>query len=189
MRGVALVLAFLGAPVAAPAPLPAPPSEPTEALAHSGEAVIGAPLPWFAGWSPTGEVINRSKLLQDNASGHVIVLFATWCKPCEAGLRVLAAARPKLDAAGLKLLLVDVGEPAEVVTPFLAARGLGDVPAMLDPFSRAAQTLGAVNSTADGKQETSLPRTVVVDAPGNVQAIFGREGPDYVERVLGAGAR
>ncbi len=162
------------------APLPAAAAE-TERLTRSGAAVVGAQAPWFAGWTPAGQVLNRTAVLAQPGARHVVVLFATWCRPCEVGLRALAAARGALAAAGLSLTLVAVSEPPEVVTPWLAARGLAGVPVLLDKFGAAAQALAGRGAAGE---TIALPRTILMDRAGTVRAIFGREGPDYVPALL-----
>lgn len=174
------LLLALGAPGAAP---PAAPAS-TVSLDRLGPVAVGAPAPWFAGWTLDDTVINRTRVVDKAAKtqrGVALVFFATWCKPCVRGLDALAAARARLDAAGVTLLLVDFREEAATVRPFLAARGLGDAAVLLDKFGRAATAFGV----SDGRS-ARLPRTVVLDAQGVVRGIFAAEGPDYVERVLGA---
>jgi hypothetical protein len=148
-----------------------------------GPPTVGVPAPWFAGWTPADGILNRTRLLQRPGTLHVLVLFATTCAPCEAGLKALAARRADLAAAHVDLVLVAVGEQAEVVSPWLARRGLGDATVLLDPFSRAALALGAIEIAGD-RQLVRLPRTVVLDGEGIVRAVFAEEGADYADRVL-----
>lgn len=158
---------------------------PSQLLEVSGEAKVGAPAPWFAGWTAEQRVINRTRILETPAAGHVLVLFATWCVPCEAGLKQLAAAEDQLKVRGAKPWLVAIGQRPAEVRPWLAARGLKDWPVLYDRFGRVAQTLGA-QVEKDGKQVTQLPRTVVMGADGVVRLLVGTEGPDYVELLLRA---
>ena len=56
-----------------------------------GQLKVGAPIPWFAAWTPTNGVFNRRKLKRVQPKlGHVIVFFATWCSECRPGLDELA---------------------------------------------------------------------------------------------------
>ncbi|MCB9547888.1 MAG: redoxin domain-containing protein [Myxococcales bacterium] len=145
--------------------------------------VVGAPVPWFAGWTADDQVLNRTALLKRaDARGFVVVVVATWCAPCAAGLRRLAAARARLADAGLQLVLIAHREHPAVVQPWLAAQGVApEVPVIYDRFGRASASLGA-----ERDQRVTLPRTVVFDAAGVVRAVLGVEGADYEERVLGA---
>lgn len=169
-----LIMALALAPASASA------VEKTRQLQQSGDAVVGAPVPWFAGWTPDNRVLNRTKLLERPAAAHAIVLFATTCKPCEAGLRLLAEHRADLEASSIHLVLVAIGEPADVVRPWLATRGLTDATLVLDKFGRMARTLGAT-VTENGRQITRLPRTIVIDPEGVVRAILAEEGEDYLD--------
>lgn len=159
----------------------APPQ--TVELTEAGPARVGALVPWFAGWTPDDQILNRSKVLAEQPPGTravVVVVFATWCQPCAVGLEVLAGAREKLAAHGITLLLVAWRQEADVVQPWLRARGLDPkTPLILDRFGRAAAALGA--EVAD---KATLPRTVVLGPDGTVRAIFGAEGPDYLDRIV-----
>lgn len=160
------------------------PPAPSEQLDHSGEARVGSPAPWFAGWTLDNRILNRRHLLgAKGVEATVLVFFATWCKPCEAGLSALRDARPRLDAAGVRIVLVDLREEAAAVRPWLAARKLDGFDIVLDRFGKAAQTFGA-SSIEGGVERTQLPRTISMDASGVVRLIVGREGPDFVDAVL-----
>ena len=151
----------------------------------------GAPLPWFSGWTADDRVVNRTRLFEERRRPLAIVLFATWCRPCEAELRALGAARQRLAEAGLDVLLVDVGEPTAPAPAWLAERGLSDVPVIVDRFGQIGRALGAVaEATADagagGREETTLPRTVVAGADDVVLDVFGADGGEPVSRLLRA---
>ncbi len=170
-----------------------PPAKPaatttTESLEKSGPLVVGTEAPWFSGWTPDDQVINRDRLLKAAPNGVALVVFATWCAPCVEGLKRLAAGRDALEAAGVRPVLVAYREEAEVVTPWLAARGWKDTTVLIDRFGVAATALGVVTQSKEGER-ARLPRTVVVSGDGTVRAIFGREGDDYVERIVAAVGR
>ncbi|MCB9540710.1 MAG: TlpA family protein disulfide reductase [Myxococcales bacterium] len=160
---------------------------PSALLDTTGPVKVGDPAPWFAGWTARDQVFNRTRLLATpGVRGHVIVFFATWCKPCEDGLKQLAAARPRIEAAGLTVTLVDYGEEASVGAPWLGARGLGDVRTLYDRYGTVAFAFGVEHRADGGARRARLPRTVVLDAAGTVRRIVGREGEDYVERLIDA---
>ena len=154
----------------------------TESLETSGEARVGAAAPWFAGWTPSGRVFNRTAMLNSKARGYIVILAASWCAPCEVGMKLLAAERPALSREGVQLVVIAVSDEGAKVRAWLAGHGMSDVDVILDDFGRVAETLGA-RASVGNRSETSLPRTLVLDAQGNVRAIFGREGPDFVERL------
>ncbi len=158
----------------------------TEALPKAGPAVVGSEAPWFSGWTPENQVLNRDTLSArfPEARGFALVVFQTTCKPCEKGLLAMRDGAAKLDAAKVEPVLVALREEAKVVQPWLKARGLGGQVLVLDRFGVATAALGA---TARGRKGTAvLPHTVVMDAQRVVRAIFGTEGSDYIERVIAA---
>ncbi|MGK0361403.1 MAG: peroxiredoxin [Bradymonadia bacterium] len=155
----------------------------TATLPRMGGIEVGKPAPWFAGWTLDDRVLNRTRLLATTPTArvHALVFFATWCRPCLKGLTGIAAARARLDAAGVRVVLVDFREDAEAVKPFLKAHGLQGLPVIVDKFGAVAQAFGA----SDGKT-ARLPRTVLLDAQGVVRGILAAEGADYVERLIKA---
>jgi thiol-disulfide isomerase/thioredoxin len=176
LTALALALAVLLAPPAAPI---------------SGPPKLGEALPWISGWTPDDRVLNRTRLFEERRRPLAIVLFATWCGPCEAELRALGAARKRLEKAGLDLLLVDVAEPAAPPAQWLADRGVAGVPLLVDGFGQVGRALGAVTAAgadagpdAGGREQTTLPRTIVVDANGLVVDVFGGDGGEPVSRLL-----
>lgn len=158
----------------------------TEALPQSGPVQVGKQVPWFSGWTPDNRVLNRTRLLKDaDARAFVLVLFARWCKPCERGLKMIAKRRADLKNAGIRLVLVGYQEDPAKVMPWLKARGLQGERLLIDRFGVATAALGGVQKT-ESEQTATLPRTVVMTREGKVVAIFGKEGPDYVDRILAA---
>ncbi len=157
----------------------------TESLERSGPLVVGEAVPWFSGWTPDDRVLNRDRLLSTAPGGVALVVFATWCAPCAKGLDRLAAGRAKLEAANVRPVLVAYREEADVVLPWLAKRGWAGATLLVDRFGVTATALGVVTRTKDG-EKARLPRTVVLAADGEVRAILGREGDDYVDRIVEA---
>lgn len=171
--------------IALAAPPIAPQSAPgsTVALTQMGPTEVGKPAPWFAGWTLDDAVLNRTRLLaaKPPPSAHALVFFATWCRPCLTGLKAIAAAQPQLEAAGVRVVLVDFREDAETVRPFLKEHGLQGLLVIVDKFGAVAKAFGAT----DGKT-ARLPRTVILDAAGVVRGIFAAEGDDYIQRLTAA---
>lgn len=158
----------------------------SQLIEDAGKTRVGHALPWFGGWSVDGKVLNRRNLLGSQPEGgRLIVFFATWCKPCEAGLLELVRARGQLEKAGVQLLLINFREESAKVVPWLRARSLGDAPVLLDQFGYTARDLAGVGGDAG----SALPRTLVVGPDGRVRRIIGREGGDYVDLILRAARR
>lgn len=131
----------------------------------------GAPLPWFAGWTADEAVYNRTRLLEGDAEGHVLLLVATWCGPCGDGLEALAKQRDALADAKLRIVLVACGETPAKVEPWLAKHGWPAATVVYDRFGQIARDLGA-EKVADGRTTLALPRAVLTDRKGTVLGIF-----------------
>ena len=178
---VTLGLCALHAPGAGAQP---PPASLTERLDSCGPVRVGGPAPEFGGWSVDGHVVTLRRLLHASgrkpSAGLVLSFFATWCKPCKAGLPLLASLAPGLGERGVSVLLVAVGEDAGQVRPFLAGLGVG-LPALEDKFGKVAERYGV-----GGAEGGVLPRTFVLDGQGRVRAILGREGTDFGAALLAA---
>lgn len=150
----------------------------TESLNRSGDAAVSRPAPWLAGWTLDDQVWNLRKAFADTTSQRVaLVFFATWCAPCRQGIERLSARAADLRAAGVKVILVDFQEEAEKVRRFVGAAP--PFPVVLDRFGATEKSY-----LRTGDEPVRLPRTVLIGRDGNVQAIFGSEGEDYVDRIL-----
>jgi peroxiredoxin len=140
-RGAALALvalAALGAPAAAGAE-----HEPLRFFDLDGAPVEVAP--------PAGD------------AAVVVHYWATWCPQCGPELAGLAAAAQACAGTAVRVLAVDVDEPAERVRAFLAEHGLALEP-LLDPGGRSWRRTGGrelpVNLiwTARGRSHAFGPR-------------------------------
>lgn len=74
-------------------------------LQESGDAKVGALMPWVAGWDLTEHPINLNMILNQNRKGYVMMLCATWCSSCKEGLRMLINARHQLEIEGIQMIL------------------------------------------------------------------------------------
>ncbi len=150
----------------------------TESLVSSGSATVGAAAPWLAGWTLGDQVWNLRKAFADTSTDRVaLVFFATWCAPCKQGVMQLTDRAADLKAGGVSVVLVDYQEDAARVRGFL-----GDNPAfpvVLDRFGASEQSYLRTND-----EQARLPRTVLIGRDMKVEAIFGSEGGDYVDRLL-----
>ena len=159
----------------------------TVRLSNSGQAVVGRPAPWFAGWTldEPPRVVNLEKLRRESpARAYLLVFFATQCREgCIPGLRQLAASRDRLQKLGVKLVLVNYRDEAPTARPFLQELGLAGELALEDRQGANARAFGVEQDHENG-QIGHLPRTVLLDAQGLVLAILAEEGPDYLQVIL-----
>ena len=165
------------------------PPKPTVEVEAYGQARKGAKAPHLAAplLSPSGQYFNAAKHYEaqralDGKQATVFVFFATYCKPCLAGIKALAQEAPALKAAGISVVLHNSMETAETITPWLKTHGVPSTfKVILDEFGGDCEAFGCKSGT-----ELRLPLSVVVDEAGVTQAIFLQEGPDFVDRVLTA---
>lgn len=77
------------------------------------------------------------------ADGEAVVLhyWATWCPSCKTELGALASAAHACEGTGVRVLAVDVGEPAETVRRYLAGHALA-LPVVRDPDGRSWRGAG-----------------------------------------------
>ena len=122
------------------------------------QAALRQPMPAIAVLDASGTTISS-----DTMTGRpvIYVLWASWCPPCRAELPVLQALAPQLSEAGIRLVLVNQGEDAQEVIPWLAARHI-TMPAWFDAQSAFATAL----------QAHDLPSMVFVNGDGNVDFIY-----------------
>lgn len=101
----------------------------------------------------------RTEPLQVALSGSVTVidLWATWCTACERERPKLERLSAAYGAQGLRVIGLNVGEPASVVSAYLGENRVS-YPIYLDPEFRVADALG----------EKRLPTILVVDPSGRI---------------------
>jgi len=102
--------------------------------------------------------------LGDHVGKVVLVNFwATWCPPCVEEIPSLQRLYRQLQAQGLEILAVDVGESAEKMRAFLADKPI-DFPVLMDSRGEALQRWGIY----------AFPTTLVLDRQHRIRyAVFG----------------
>ncbi len=111
----------------------------------------------------------------DQMLGKVVLInfWATWCPPCVEEIPSLGRLKRKLEADGLVVLSVDVGEEEKSVREFLK-KVPADFPVLLDPIGL---------SVKDWKLR-AFPTTFILDKSGEIRfAYFGGLEWDNAEIV------
>ncbi len=100
-----------------------------------------------------------ARTLADYAGKAVVLnMWATWCVPCVAEMPALDELAARVARDGIVVLPVSSDRGgAEVVQRFYAARGIRNLPVLLDPQSRMAHSLGV----------NGIPTTLLIDRGGN----------------------
>src|SRR5438552_13397408 len=151
---------------------------PTVRLQASGEVKVGAAAPAFGGWDVGEKSAHSLPAIRKATPGvRVVISFgASWCPPCERGLKLLEAlvAKQKVPA---QLVVVDVESDAKAARRWVKELGLHSL-VILDKFEQIAKTCGL----SEGERIT-IPRTFVLDAEGRVRSIYREEGDDFAQAV------
>jgi peroxiredoxin len=157
----------------------------TQLLQESGDAKVGARMPFFSGWLTTGRVLNLSGLLKKKRSRYVITMCASWCKPCFDGLRLLSKAKDEFQRQDIELVIYVVDTELEA-KKIHKRFGFDWAQVLSDQFKTHARTFSSgKNGTV--KQTVELPKTFVLDREGKIEIIIGQEGEDFINLLLSKG--
>ena len=157
----------------------------TKLLQKSGDAEVGARMPFFSGWLTTGQVLNLPRLLKKKRSRYVITMCASWCQPCVNGLRLLSKAKDEFQRRDIELVIY-------VVDTELAAKkihkqfGFDWAQVLIDQVKTHARTLSS-SKNGTVRQNIVLPTTFVLNREGQIEIIIGQEGEDFINLLLGEG--
>ncbi len=150
------------AAVPAPAPLAAEQSDnstplPTVVPAVGSAPSVGAAAPEFALPGTAGETL----ALADLRGRKVLVNFwATWCGPCREEIPLMIEYQDDLQAAGIELLAVNVGETPAKVARFVADARM-NFPGLMDTSTGVAQAYYL----------RAIPTSYLVDEDGVIEDI------------------
>ncbi len=150
---------------------------------RQGVAEVGRPLPRVAsvGVDPTTADSSERLLRLPGTRGLLVVFWATWCRPCVEEVRQVSRGRDRLEAAGVRVLLVNLLEEREKVARFVQDNGLDGLPLIWDGNGVIVDAFGLRDGREGG---LTLPVSVVTDGRGVVRAILRGAEDDHVGRVL-----
>lgn len=100
--------------------------------------------PYTGEMQPTNFMLKDMKGVTHQLSQYknkvVLVNFwATWCPPCIEELPSLQRLQQLFKGKAFKILTIDIGEPAELVQPFLEQVGATDLTVLLDTQGKSHQ--------------------------------------------------
>lgn len=126
-----------------------------------GPPAVGQPAPNFKLQAADGSWHELAQLVRQRRV-TVVNFWATWCGPCVAEMPEFDAVHRKLQAQGLSMLGINVGEKPPKVQPFAQRMHLS-YPLLLDPEGDAREAYAVFGA---------LPVTLVVDSRGVLRQRF-----------------
>ncbi|MDR0516040.1 MAG: redoxin domain-containing protein [Fibromonadaceae bacterium] len=136
-------------------------------------------------------VVNNAglkELVRQKKSQRVIFsFFATWCVPCQEGLKLLSINSEELKKRGILIVLVNVAEKdLESYSPGKIEEWLKqkqyinkDWQLVFDMFSNSLSDFGLSKNNSD----MPLPRTLITDANLRPLKLIGYEGDDFPQTL------
>ena len=116
-------------------------------------------------------------------NGVAYVIWATWCKPCKAGIRDLTAQVKRLRDAGIQIVLVNYKQDPSAVHAWTLSQNLpSDFLVLMDEWGNQSTTLGLKKD--DGA--IKLPWTVVTNETGIVTRMFREKQANFTNEIINA---
>jgi peroxiredoxin len=118
------------------------------------------------------KLLDGSPFSLSDERGKIVVLdfWASWCAPCMQGLPQVAEAVAALESKRVKLVAVNIQQPAAEAEGALRRLKL-EIPVALDHDGKVAERYGA----------TTIPFTVIIGADGKVLRVFIGSGARLAE--------
>ena len=122
----------------------------------------------------------RAGRLSEHKGRNIVILdfWATWCGPCRRGLPAMIEVAKKYADRDVLLYAVNQQESPKQIKKFLQDNNL-NMPVALDPDGRRGDLFGV----------DSIPRTIVIDKNGTIQAVhrgFGSGTKAQLQKELDA---
>jgi len=143
-------------------------------------------IPWFALVAKDGEstyngVLSKDRLKaiaqQRNSKRVVFVFYATWCVPCREGIARISGNAAELEASGVLIVLINVGEAdyaksSKFVSTYIKDEWLFG----FDKFNNVPEKFGL---SKKGDAQMPLPKTLLLDQDFKPLLLIGNEGDDF----------
>ncbi len=156
-----------------------PAIEPLVAQATEGGPAVGNESPLIGQQAPDLQLewLDGGDFELSQCEGQIVVLdfWATWCAPCMQTMPLVEAAIAEFDPQRVRLVSINLEEPAEHVRAVLERHEL-NVPVVLDLDGVAAARY----------QARAIPQLVIVGADGKVQRLYVGGGAGVVEQMKAA---
>lgn len=132
--------------------------------------LVGKKAPDFSLALASGEKGSLKQMRGDN--GVILFFWATWCPSCNQEIRDLDQVREKLEDNGIRVLLVDLEEPAKAVSKYLKKYKI-DIPCFLDEKAEVADAYGLIG----------VPTYYFINKEGIVEAVE-HSLPEQINEIL-----
>lgn len=131
---------------------------------------IGTTVKDFTLGSTNGESVSFNTYRDGQPT--IIFFWATWCPHCRTALSTISEKAEELEANGVKMMLIDVGETKQAVEAYMSKRNL-KMNVFLDDKTVVAQVFGVMG----------VPSFIYVNQEGVIIDIKHQLVDDY-QRVL-----
>ncbi|AMV17595.1 TlpA family protein disulfide reductase [Planctomyces sp. SH-PL14] len=137
--------------------------------AGTESALVGKPAPDFH-----LDLLAGGKFKLSESKGQIVVLdfWATWCGPCMQTMPLVEEAMAKFDPAQVRLVTVNLEEPAANVKAVLERHKMN-----------VAVAMDQDGVTARKYEANAIPQTVIIDREGKIHRLFVGGGSGMVEEL------
>jgi peroxiredoxin len=132
--------------------------------------LVGKEAPDFSLMTLSGKKVNAKEYR--NGQKAVVFFWATWCPHCRRELKTLSKEKAAIEAKGIKVLVVDIGETANQVRSYVNKNKI-QYDVFLDQDSLVAEKYAVVG----------VPTFYLLNAQGHVVAVEHALPVDY-ESIL-----
>ena len=133
--------------------------------------LVGQLAPDFTLEAISGQEVNMTQYR--NGQPAMIFFWATWCPHCRKQLKELTQNRQAIEANGITIILVDVGESAQKVSEYINANNI-----LFDIF------LDESTETASAYKISGVPTFFFINREGTIIGVKNILPDDYQKILL-----